>query len=265
MFPRILHIYGPLWINSYGVMIALGFLTFMYLFYKDEIRKKIIDDEAFFNVVFFGLFAGIIGGRIYAVITEFDFFRDNLIEIFYPWIGGFGILGSIFGVLIFEFFYLKKHGVPAFLLLDRAVIYAPLMQAIGRWGCFLAGCCYGSVATDCSCSVVFTNPVGLAPLNIPLHPTQLYFSFASFLIFLLMFFVFQKKFVKRGQLIFIYLTLESLSRFYLDFYRGDKIPLIQKCFGSFCFDISSVQLIALLSFVVAIIGLVLVSLKFRKN
>ena len=264
MFPRILHIYGPIWINSYGVMIALGFLTFLYLFYKDKIRKRIIDDERFFNAVFYGLFAGIIGGRLFSVITDFSFFKNNLIEIFYPWVGGFGLLGSVFAVLIFELYYLKKHNVPAVLLLDRAVIYAPLIHAIGRWGCFLAGCCYGKVATNCSYSVVFTNPIGLAPLHIPLHPTQLYFSFASLLIFLLMFFVFQKKFRKPGQLIFIYLILESLSRFYLDFYRGDKKTFLYKCFGSFCFDFSSVQLIAFSTFIVAILGFFFISIKRNK-
>lgn len=260
MFPRILHIYSPLWINSYGVMIAIGFLSFMYLFYRDEKRKQIVGDELFFNTVFYGLIAGIVGGRLYEVIVDFNLFKNNLIEVFYPWVGGFGILGSILGVLFFEYFYLKKHNVPVLPLLDRAVIYVPLMQSIARWGCFFAGCCYGKIATNGSCSVVFTNKHGLAPLHVPLHPSQLYFSFASFLIFLLMYFFFQKKFTKNGQLLFIYLTLESISRFYLDFYRGDREVDFIRCFGSICFELSKVQVISLALLIFAILGLILVSI-----
>ncbi|MFH1643877.1 MAG: prolipoprotein diacylglyceryl transferase [bacterium] len=265
MFPRILHIYGPLWINSYGVMIAIGFLVFMYLFYKDKKRKQIIDDELFFNTVFYGLIAGIVGGRLFAVVTDFELFRHNLIEIFYPWVGGFGITGSILGVLFFEYFYLKKNNIAVLPLFDRAVIYAPLMQSIARWGCFFAGCCYGKVSQNCAYSVVFTNKEGLAPLNVPLHPTQLYFSFASFLIFLLMYFFFQKKFSKNGQLLFIYLTLESISRFYLDFYRGDREIDFIKCFGPVCFELSKIQVISFVIFIFAIIGLVLVTVVRLSN
>ena len=261
MYPRLIHIYGPVWIHSYGVMVALGFLIFLYLFYKDKKRCVIIQDDLFFNAVFIGLFAGIIGGRLITIVTDFEFFKDNLIEIFYPWVGGFGMIGSILGVLITVPFYLKKHSVPIFPLLDRAVIYAPLIQAIARWGCFLAGCCYGKPATPSTIfSVVFTNEQGLAPLNIPLHATQLYSSFVSFLIFLFMFFLFQKVFFKRGQLLFIYLMLESLSRFSIDFFRGDRSFLkneyLVKAFDNW---FSFTQLIALIVLIFAIIGFAWVS------
>jgi len=255
MYPRLIHIYGPVWIHSYGVVIALGFLMFLYLFYKDTKRCTIIQDDLFFNVVFIGLLAGIIGGRLITVVTDFEFFKDNLIEIFYPWVGGFGLIGSILGVLITVPFYLKKHNVPIFPLLDRAAIYAPLIQAIARWGCFFAGCCHGKPATASTIfSVVFTNEDGLAPLNIPLHATQIYSSFASFIIFLFMFFLFQKVVFKRGQLLFIYLMLESLSRFSIDFFRGDRTFLkneyLIKVFTNW---FSTSQLIALIVLIFAII------------
>ncbi len=240
MYPRLLHIYGPLWINSYGFMIAVGLLIFVYLSYKDKKRAEIISPDLFFNTIFIGLIAAIIGGRILAVISEWKIFSQNFIEIFYPWIGGFSILGTILGILITIPIYLKYYNIPVLPVFDLIAIYAPLMQAISRIGCFLAGCCYGKVAgPNIFWSVIFTNPDSLAPLNIPLHPTQLYLSLASFLIFLIILSISKKFKYKNGQILFTYLILESISRFTIHFWRADQDPYSQPiAIGIFIFAIA---------------------------
>ena len=106
MYPRLIQVYGPLWIRSYGLMIAIGFLVFLYLTYNHSFRKKIIDGGVYLNVVFIGLIAGIIGGRFLFVLCSWHEFADNWLEIFYPWVGGFIVLGSIIGVLLVVPFYL---------------------------------------------------------------------------------------------------------------------------------------------------------------
>jgi phosphatidylglycerol:prolipoprotein diacylglycerol transferase len=224
MYPRIFHIYGPLWINSYGFMIAIGFLLFIYLVYHNPRRPKIISSNTFFNVVFLGLVAGIVGGRLFFVLTEWSTISDNWIEIFYPWVGGFGILGTIIAILIVCVMYLKINRVPILSFLDLVGIYAPLLQAISRVGCFLAGCCYGIPASPfVKWSVVFSNPHCLAPLNIALHPTQLYLSVSSFFIFVCVWLYDKKCAFKNGQVMCMYLMLESISRFSWDFLRGDRL------------------------------------------
>ena len=260
MCPRLLHIYGPLWINGYGTMLAVGFAIFMYLLFNDKRTNKLISTETLSNTLFLSVIIGIVGGRISAVLENFDLFEENIWEIFFPWIGGLGILGSIIGILLFLPFYLRLKNVQILPLLDLAAIYAPIIQAIGRIGCFLAGCCYGlPVSSNYIFAIKFTNPNGLAPLNIYLHPTQIYISVASLIIFLIMYFGLQKILFKQGQLLFSYLILESCSRFFIDFFRGDRT--FSSTIGFFSFF----QLIAIFLFIFSIIGLIYVTIKSKKT
>ena len=262
MYPRLIHIYGPIWIQSYGVMIALGFLLFIYLTYKHPYRFEIIPSNLYFNMLFLGLISGVIGGRLFFLFSDWESFSNSLLEIFYPWVGGFGVLGTIISVLVTISIYLKINKIPILPVSDLLSIYAPLFQSISRIGCFLAGCCYGKVADPAlKWSIVFTNTKCLAPLNVPLHPTQLYSSLASFLIFLIMYFRAKFRF-KSGQLLFTYLMLESISRFIMDFWRG-QLDYINICFflKPFLGLLSYSQLIALCLFIFSFFGFIYVSKK----
>ena len=255
MYPHILHIHGSLWINSYGLMIAIGFLFFTYLIYKNPRRSKLISADQLFNLIFIGLIAGVIGGRLFFVLSEWDFFLNNFLKIFYLWDGGFGILGTILAVLVTVFIYLRLHKIPFLPLADLISIYAPLMQSISRIGCFFAGCCYGKVVNNyLPWAVTFTNSEGLAPLNVALHPTQIYSSLASFLIFLFLYFRSKYFSFKKGEILFSYLLLESIARFAVDFWRGD-------CDLTFFSIFSYSQFVALCIFIFAFGGFVWVRIK----
>ncbi len=260
MYPRLLHIYGPLWIQSYGVMIALGFLVFLFCAYRHPLRKKIVNDETFFNTLFIGLLAGIVGGRLLFVVTSFYEFADNWLEMFFPWIGGFVVSGSIVGVLVAVPLYLYIKKVSALQFFDIAAIYGPLMHAIARLGCLFAGCCYGA-PTSLPWAITFTDPAGSGPLGIALHPSQLYAALASFTIFLLIRFVATQRLKRPGQLLFLYLCLENVSRFSVDFLRGDRETLQKFIF----WDLSHVQFLSLVFFAISVIGLVWVSQRKNAN
>ncbi len=264
MYPKLLHIYGSLSINGYGLMIALGFLLFLYLSYKNPKRSKIISSDLFFNTIFIGLLAAIVGGRIFFVIEEFNSYSDNWLEMFYPWVGGYGLLGSVIGVLMTVPVYLRIKKTRVLPFLDLISIYAPLMQSISRIGCFLAGCCYGcSACSRLPWAVVFTSPDSLAPLNVSLHPAQLYSTLVSFLIFLIVLFSSKFKY-KTGQLLFLYLVLESIARFFVDFWRGNRDYVHGfSLLNSFSDILSFSQLVAIGIFVFASIGFLWVS--FCKN
>jgi phosphatidylglycerol---prolipoprotein diacylglyceryl transferase len=255
MFPKILHIYGPLWIHGYGLMIAIAFLIFLYFLYNNKTRKKIINDETFFNTVFLGLISGIIGGRIITVIYEWENFSDNILQIFYPWVGGFGMLGTILGVFITVPIYLKIKKVPIMKILDVVAIYAGLLEGIGRFGCLFAGCCHGKQALNCFCAITFKNAQGLAPLNIPLHPTQIYSSLASFAVFIFIYYRAKLFPYKNGELIFSFLILSSFFRFFIDFFRGDRD------FISGFYLISYYQIIALIILTISLFSLFFVRRK----
>ena len=101
-------------------------------------------------------------------------------------------------------------------------IFAPSIaigQAIGRIGCFMAGCCYGR-PSSVPWSITFTNPDSSAPLNIPLHPTQLYDVFSNFVIFIILLILRPwKKF--NGQVIIWFLIMHSTARLIIERFRGD--------------------------------------------
>lgn len=249
MYPRLLHIYGPLWIQSYGVMIAIGFLVFLFLTLRHPLRKKLISRDLYLNAIFVGLASAIIGGRTLYVLLNLNEFSHNWLELFYPWVGGFVVLGAIIGVLIGGPAYLYKHKIPVLPILDLAAMYAPLMHAISRFGCLFAGCCYGAQAQGLLWAITFTNPEAHAPLCVPLHPTQIYMSIASLLIFFILRLLSPILLKRPGATAFGFLMLENISRFTIDFWRGDRQPNVQLLGNAI--GISEVQLLSALSFIVA--------------
>jgi len=120
-------------------------------------------------------------------------------------------------------------------------------QFLGRIGCFAAGCCYGKIC-DLPWAIVFNNPDSLAPVGIPLHPTQLYHAFSNLIIFLfLWFYRTRKKFA--GQLFWLYILLYGITRAFVEVFRGDFR-------GHVCFGVLSIsQVVGLTMAIIAIIVL----------
>jgi phosphatidylglycerol:prolipoprotein diacylglycerol transferase len=251
MYPRIFHLYGPLWVNGYGLMIALGALVFLFLTYRHPRRKKLLSSELYINSLLIGFLSAIVGGRLLFVLFELSAF-DNFFEIFYPWVGGFSLFGSIIFVFISISIYLKSKSVPVFKFFDFIAVYVPLLQSFARIGCFLAGCCYGSPTTSFF-SVTFTNVHSLAPRGIPIHPTQLYSSVASLIIFIFMLSIYKRAYKVTGVLFLSYLVLESFSRFMVEFWRGDR--------NLFLYSMTSMQVIVGGVFVIA---LILLSVRYMR-
>ena len=94
-----------------------------------------------------------------------------------------------------------------------------LGQVFGRLGCLAAGCCFGR-PTTLPWAVRFTHPEALAPLGVPLHPTQLYEALAALFIFLLLLSLRRIDFFT-GQILTAYLFLSGWARLLIEFCRGD--------------------------------------------
>ena len=220
----LLHIYGPFSVHSYGLMIALGLVLFMYLIKRDPRFIKLELENKFGGILLVGILAALFGGRIlwlFSTPASMNSFGD----LFAFWNPGFSILGSVIACVIIIPLYLTYLKIPVVPVLDLASIYAPLLQSVSRLGCFFAGCCYGN-PTERPWGVIYTDPESIAPLYTCLHPAQLYSSFLLFLIFIGMYFILQKIFKKRGQLMCLYIMLISTERFVVDFYRGDDRNII---------------------------------------
>src|SRR5207244_313924 len=126
--------------------------------------------------------------------------------------------GGLIAALIFAVFYMHKQELPALRTMD---VFAPGIaagQAIGRLGCFAAGCCWGRQC-DLPWGVRFrSNFAAPVPLDKTLHPVQIYESIADFIIFLFLYRQFGRS-KKPGQIIGLYLLLYSVARFIIEFFR----------------------------------------------
>lgn len=253
MCGEILHIYGPLSIRGFGLMIVIGLVLVTFLIVRSPARKKIMTTDCFIDALWFCVMVGIIGGRIAFALSEWATF-DYWWEIFAVWEGGFSLLGSIIGVLLVVPWYLRVHHVPILPFLDLIASHALLLQSIARIGCFLAGCCYG----------MQTNlPWGVRDYmqtpDLCLHPTQLYSAGLLLLLYFLLRFLAPRVAHLPGQTIMLYLVCASSERFVVDFVRGDR----EYFHVSWLACLSAHQWISLLLFSGGLIGFFLLSNRAR--
>jgi phosphatidylglycerol:prolipoprotein diacylglycerol transferase len=250
MLPRILlPIYGPICIQSYGLMIALALIISTYFLMRDKRRGQIISQEQLIHLLTIGIIVGVVGGRVLHVLSCYEEYT-HIASIFALYEGGFSILGTTIALLIIIPWYLKRMQVAILPLLDLLCTYAPLAQAIARLGCLFAGCCYGLPTSSCL-AITYTDIYSLAPVGIALHPTQLYSSISFVLMFGIMLLC-KARPGWAGRDTLIFLTLFSAQRFVVDFWRGDRI------FSSFglSYTISFHQWVALLLGIVSLCMLI---------
>ena len=148
--------------------------------------------------------------------------------------GFFIFLGAIFGFSYMAWQGKKYFGtsldvsnslllllIPTLEMLYIMAITTGIVHIFGRMGCFMAGCCHG-IPWEGPLAVIFTDPVCLArPLNVPLHPTQLY-SFSMILLITSISFLLKQKKQFHGQVFISYLILYSIGRAIIEVYRGDE-------------------------------------------
>ena len=262
MSKPLINICGPIGIQSYGLFVVIGILLATWLLLKNPKTRSIISEENFNKVLVAIIISGILGGRLLYALEE-PLEIKSFLDIFKIWEGGLSSLGSVLAILITVPIYLRHLKVPIVQFLDLIAIYAPLVYSTARIGCFFAGCCYG-LPSNLPWAVIYTDQASSAPLCQALHPTQLYSSLASVIIFCLMYFVFSKIFKKTGMLICSYLALAALERFSVDFLRGD-----QSFFSSsgVLSKFSTSQYISLLIIVITLITMVLIQVigESKKN
>ena len=220
MFPVLIKI-GPLTIHTYGLLIAVGFLVALTLAAR-EAKRKDIPNESIIDVGFYALLSGVIGARLFFILTNLGNFLEHPLDMVKIWEGGLVFYGGVIFALPTAIWVAKKRGLP---LWQTADIWAPSIaigHAIGRLGCFCAGCCYGRPAEGLLWSVTFTNPNSLAVLGTPLHPTQLYESALELMNFLILMTLRRHQSFK-GQLFLVYILNYSIIRSVVELFRGDEV------------------------------------------
>lgn len=193
-------------------------------------------------------FSSIIGGRFFYVFQNLDWYIIHPLKIVFSK-AGFVFYGGFFLSFIVSILYLKKYRVSITLFGDIVAPPLAISEAIGRIGCFLSGCCYGKpTSLPWGISFPLSSVAGEHFGNLPLHPTQLYFSLAGIVIFL---FIRNINPSFKGKAFLLYLFLHSFFRFVIEFFRQDS-PFI-------FLNLTTSQVIAIF------IGIVGSSLLFFKN
>ncbi len=217
MFPVLVKI-GPLTIHTYGFMIASAFLLGLWLALRQAAREG-LPKEKITDIGFYALFSGIIGARVLFIATNWPHFSEHPVEMIKIWEGGLVFYGGVIFALPTIIIYVKRQGLKLWQTVD---VWAPSIavgHAIGRLGCFCAGCCYGK-PTDLPWAVTFSNPQSLAILGVPLHPTQLYESAAELINFAILLFIRKKK-TFHGEVFWMYVLNYAIIRALIELFRGD--------------------------------------------
>ncbi len=219
MYPEIFHIS---FLHTYGVLVAIAFLVGLWVTSRLA-RKAGLNADAATNLGIYCALAAIMGAKLMMFVVDIPYYVAHPEEIFSlsSLQAGGVFYGGLIAALAVSWYYMRKTGLP---LLPTADVFAPgiaLGHGIGRLGCFSAGCCWG-VECHRSWAVTFTNPVSRdlvgVPLNVPLHPTQLYEAVAEFAIFGVLWWRFHRPHTKGG-IISLYLMLYSTARFIVEFFR----------------------------------------------
>jgi len=243
---------GNFSIYSYGAVIAFSIFLVSSLIIQ-EAKKEGFDEDEFFNLIFLVVIIGLLGARLLHILVHFAYYYSHPIEIIAVRHGGLAIQGGIISGLLAAIFFLRQRKLPTLKTLDIFALYLPLAQAIGRIGCFLNGCCYGK-------EMQFLGGVRFPFDNISRYPTQLYYSISNFSIFLILFFLWKKvyslpsrqnsggqaregKTREGGDIMLFYFMFYSISRYSIDFLRGNLEPVF--------FSLYPTQVISIFVFLIA--------------
>lgn len=248
---------GKIKITYYGLMYAISFLLGIEIAKKYG-EKKGLSPETIENYAFIAMISGLIGGRIYYVIFNLDYYLDYPGDILAVWKGGMAIHGGILGGIIGTCIYGRIKKLNPLLLGDCVAVPLLLGQAIGRIGNLMNGEIYG-VPTFTPLKYIFTlkprfyewfnyynslsvdgkgafkelvpwglvfpnsSPAGSEFPNLPLHPAMLYELVLNLIGVLFLWFFLRKKNYKTGTLWCSYIIIYSIIRTFVSFFRAEDL------------------------------------------
>ncbi|HSE31729.1 MAG TPA: prolipoprotein diacylglyceryl transferase [Pyrinomonadaceae bacterium] len=221
MYPELFRI-GSFPINTYGVFLALAFLSAILLSVKLAARDG-LPREKIYDLCLWMLVASLVGSKLLMLLTEPEY-RDNPWQLFsLDFLRSGGVFyGGLLGAIITGYLLMKRYKLPWWKTADACAPGIALGNFFGRQGCFAAGCCWGK-PTHLPWGMKFTelgHEITGVPIDTYLHPTQLYESFAMLLVCLFLLWLHKRR-AFSGQVILAYALLYSVIRFAIEFVRND--------------------------------------------
>lgn len=214
-------------IHWYSVLILIGIIIGLILLER-EAKKFNYSKELIFNICFWAIIIGIIGARLYYVIFNFSYYKNNLLEIFAIWNGGLAIHGGIIAGVITVIFFAKKYHLNFLKLLDMAAPSLILAQAIGRWGNFFNSEAHGIATTYSELKNLLVPEFIIKGMNIGsvYYLPTFYFEFLWCILgFIVLILIRKMKYIKIGTTTSVYLMWYSIGRFFIEAWRTDSLML----------------------------------------
>ena len=223
---------GPFALRYYGLCIAIGVAVATWLTAR-ELARTGYDGALALDALFFVVPLGLIGARVYHVITDYDLYDGNP-HSFFPgvfeiWNGGLGIYGAVLGGFLGLLLFARIREINPLVLADAAAPGLILAQAIGRWGNYFNQELFGRPSSlPWAIEIAPENrPSGFAS-EVAFHPTFLYESIWNVLVCFILLFVARRfaNSLKNGDIALLYVCLYSVGRFFVETLRIDPAFLI---------------------------------------
>ncbi len=230
---------------AYILGIIIGWIMCKKIFIKNSDINQKFDDYITYLII--GI---IIGGRLgYVLFYNFNYYINNIVDIFKIWQGGMSFHGGLLGIIVASIFFAKKNNQDTFVYTDLVSLVAPIGIFFGRLANFINSELYGKV-TEVPWAVTFVQVD-----NLSRHPSQLYEAiFEGIILFILLLHFRNKNFLaKPGLISGLFLIFYSVFRFCIEFFR---VPDEQ--IGYLIFNLSMGQII---SFIFIMIGTIIFYLK----
>ncbi|HVZ74521.1 MAG TPA: prolipoprotein diacylglyceryl transferase [Polyangia bacterium] len=236
-------------LHSYGILIAVGLAVGLFIAAR-EARRRDLDVGRVLDFAFWAIVAGFVGSRVtYGLVNLGDFARacagsdagprglgdvlSDCTGILHVWEGGLVFYGGVAGAAIVAAVFARRNGWSFWVMAD---VFAPALafgHALGRLGCFAAGCCFGKETTGGwgvpfpAGSVAFEELGSLGQLapgasfTPPLHPTQLYEAAGEALLGVALLIARPRLRARPGALALMYGCAYAALRFGVELFRGD--------------------------------------------
>ncbi|MHC5319186.1 prolipoprotein diacylglyceryl transferase, partial [Listeria kieliensis] len=215
---------GGLSIKWYGIIIAVGVVVALLLALRES-SKRGLDKELYIDLLIWAIPISIICARIYYVVFQWDFYKNNLDEIIKIWHGGIAIYGALIGAVATAIIFARVKKISFWQLADIAAPSLIIAQAIGRWGNFMNQEAHGAETTRSFLEGLHLPDFIINQMYIEgtyYQPTFLYESLWNVLGFIVLLILRRTK-IRRGDLFLSYVIWYSFGRFFVEGMRTDSL------------------------------------------
>jgi prolipoprotein diacylglyceryl transferase len=214
---------GPIKMNAYGLMIALGVIVAVRIAGRRAEAKGVGTTDDISSIAMWAVPAGIIGGRIYHVITDYEKFQGRWFDVVKIWQGGLGIWGGVALGVFVGGWTARRRGLDAWWIISCAVPAIAVAQAIGRWGNWFNQELFGR-PTTLPWALEVSDSTALKAgysAGTTFHPTFLYESIGCLLLAFVLIRIESRISPARGRLLAWYVAGYTMLRFFVEGLRID--------------------------------------------